>query len=72
MLVVYYAALVIGITVLFVRVERSLPLCVIVLSVATLYLIIGFELSQIIIWIVGPILLLINLILFVPFFRNIK
>ncbi|RUM79469.1 MAG: hypothetical protein DSZ15_02445, partial [Candidatus Thioglobus sp.] len=69
MLVIYYVALVIGITVLFARVERSLPFFVIVFSVATLYLIIGLELSQIIIWVVGSILLLINLILFVPFFR---
>ncbi|HAP45232.1 MAG TPA: hypothetical protein DCQ66_02205, partial [Gammaproteobacteria bacterium] len=69
MLIIYYVALVIGITALFARVDRSLPLFVIVFSVATLYLFIGLELSQIIIWIVGSILLLINLILFVPFFR---
>ena len=69
MLIIYYVTLVISITALFARVDRSLPLFVIVFSVATLYLIIGLELSQIIIWIVGSILLLINLILFVPFFR---
>ncbi len=65
----YYLVFVVIIAVLFARIERFLALFVIVFSVATLYLFIGLELNQIIIWIVGIILLLINLILLAPFFR---
>ena len=65
----YYLVFVVIIAVLFARIERFLALFVVVFSVATLYLFIGLELNQIIIWIVGIILLLINLILLAPFFR---
>lgn len=69
MLILYYLVLVIVITALFARIERYLSFFVVVFTLATIYLLISLELNLIIIWVVGIFLALINLVLFVPFFR---
>lgn len=69
MLFIYYAALVIVLTVLFSRYERYLHLFVLIFSVSTLYLLIALGLNHLVIWIIGLILLFINLVLSIAFIR---
>ncbi len=69
MLLIYYAALVIGLAVLFSRYERYLHLFVLIFSVSTLYLLIALGLNHLAIWIIGFILLFINLVLSIAFIR---
>ena len=69
MIALYYLIFVVVITTLFIRIERFLPIFVFVFSLATLYLFIGLNAHQLIVWILALILTLVNLVLFVPFFR---
>ena len=68
MIALYYLVFIVVITTLFIRIERFLPVFVFVFSLATLYLFIGLNAHQLIVWIVALILTLVNLVLFVPFF----
>lgn len=69
MLILYYVVFVIIITALFARFVRFFSVFALLFSVTTVYLLVGLEVNLVVAWIVGIFLALINLVLFVPFFR---
>ncbi len=69
MVLFYYLVFVVFITVLFARIERFFAIFSLLVSIATVYLLIDLEVNQFIIWVTGLLLLLINLIMLVPLVR---
>jgi len=69
MVIFYYLVFVVFITVVFAKANRLLPVFALLFSLATLHLLTTLGLNLIIVWVVGVLLLLFNLVLFIPFFR---